>query len=162
MLALRYAALLAIVIWVGGLVALGAMAAPSVFDVMAARHVPDGRLLAGAVFGDTLRRFHLITYGCGVLLLVSLVARAALGPRPAHAAIRLAVSLLMLAATLYSGIVLTSRIEALQQAIGVAPSSLPETDPRRLAFNRLHGESSAIQLLPLAGGLLLLMFEMKD
>ena len=51
MLALRYVSLLALVVWVGGLVALGAIAAPVTFDVIAARHVPEGRLLAGAIFG---------------------------------------------------------------------------------------------------------------
>ena len=50
MLALRYAALLMLVIWVGGLLALGAVAAPAIFDVLAAQ--PDkGRLLAGALVG---------------------------------------------------------------------------------------------------------------
>ena len=57
MLALRFAALLALVVWVGGLIALGAVAAPAVFDVVAARQLPDGRLLAGAIFGEILRRF---------------------------------------------------------------------------------------------------------
>ena len=37
MLALRYVSLLALVVWVGGLVALGAIAAPVTFDVIAAR-----------------------------------------------------------------------------------------------------------------------------
>ena len=41
MLALRYVALLALVIWIGGLIALGAIAAPVSFDVTAARHLPE-------------------------------------------------------------------------------------------------------------------------
>ena len=76
---LRYAGLLALTLWVGGLVVLGAIAAPSVFDVLAARHVPDDRVLAGAIFGETLRRFHLLSYGCGSVLLGTLVARGVLG-----------------------------------------------------------------------------------
>ena len=54
------------------------------------------------------------------------------------------------------------RIDALQQAIGVAPSSLPEGDPRRVEFGRLHGLSTGIQLVPLLGGLFLLFHELKD
>ena len=54
MLLLRYIALLALVVWVGGLVALGAIVAPATFDVMAARQVADGRLVAGAVFGEAV------------------------------------------------------------------------------------------------------------
>ena len=41
MLALRYAGLVALTVWVGGLIVLGAIAAPSIFDVLAARHVVD-------------------------------------------------------------------------------------------------------------------------
>jgi uncharacterized membrane protein len=58
MLALRYAALLAVAVWLGGLLVLGAIAAPSTFDVTAARHVSNDRILAGAIFGEMLKRFH--------------------------------------------------------------------------------------------------------
>ena len=142
MLFLRYAGLLALTIWVGGLVVLGGVAAPSVFNVLAERHVPDNRLLAGAVFGETLRRFHLVSYGCGAVLLGTLLARGVLGPRPVRFALRLLVAALMLAATLYSGLVVSSRIAAAQAAIGAAPSSLPAGDPRRVEFGRLHATST--------------------
>ena len=59
MLALRYAAVLALVVWIGGLVALGALAAPAAFDVLGARGA-EGRALAGSVVGETLRRFNLV------------------------------------------------------------------------------------------------------
>ena len=60
--------------------------------------------------------------------------------------------------------VLSSRIERVQQEIGagVAPSSLPAGDPRRVEFGRLHGQSTLIQLVPLIGGLVLMLFELKD
>jgi hypothetical protein len=162
MLALRYAALLAIVVWVGGLLALGAIAAPAVFAVVAAHHVADGRLLAGAIFGEVLRRFHTVTYVCGAVILLSLAARAILGPRPRRFAVRTAIAVVMLAATLYSGMILTPHIERLQQSIGVAPSSLPENDPRRLEFGRLHGLSTMVEFVPFLGGLVLLFFESRD
>jgi hypothetical protein len=162
MLALRYAALLALVVWVGGLVALGAIAAPATFDVVAARQLPDGRLVAGAIFGEMLGRFHYVSYVCGAVLPGSLVVRGVLGPRPRRFGLRIAVAFLMLGAVLYSGVWLSPQIARLQQSIGVAPSSLPAGDARRVAFGRLHGLSNAVQLIPLVGGLLLLVFEMKD
>ena len=162
MLALRYAALLAIVVWVGGLIALGAVAAPAIFDVVAARQLPDGRLLAGTIFGEILRRFHHVSYICGVVIPVSLTARAVLGPRPRRYAMRVALALVMLGAVAYSDFVISPQIEHLQQITGVAPSSLPEGDPRRVEFGRLHGMSSGVQLVPLLGGLMLLFFEMRD
>jgi hypothetical protein len=162
MLALRYAALLILVIWIGGLVALGAIAAPAIFDVLSAREAADGRLLAGAVFGEALRRFHLVTYTAGGLLLLTLLVRRVLGPRPKRFGWRLAIALLMLLATVTSGWFVSGRITRLQQTIAVAPSRLPADDPRRLEFGRLHGLSTSLQLVPLLGGLALIYWELKE
>jgi hypothetical protein len=50
----------------------------------------------------------------------------------------------------------------LRAEIGVAPSSLPEDDSRRATFGRLHALSTALQLIPVLGGLALMFFELKD
>jgi hypothetical protein len=164
MLALRYAAVLAIAAWAGGLLALGAIAAPAIFDVIALRHVTEGRVLAGAIFGEAFRRFHLIAYGCGAILLLSLIVRRILGPRPRRFAMRLGIATLMLAASLYSGLVISPAIAAIQQQVGpgVAVVSLDATDPRRVEFGRLHAQSTLIQLVPLLGGMLLVLWELYD
>ncbi len=162
MRALRYAALLTLVVWSGGLIALGMVAAPATFDTMAARQLADGRLIAGAIFGEMLRRFHHVAYVCGVVLVLSLVARRVLGPRPRHAGIRVALASIMLAAMMYSGMVVATRVHALQQEIGAAPSSLPETDPRRAEFGRLHATSTALLLMPVLGSLALIWWELRD
>lgn len=164
MLALRFAALVAIAVWLGGLLALGAIAAPAIFDVLAARGIPDARILSGAVFGEVLRRFHPVAYGCGAVLLVTLLARAVLGPRPRRFAIRFGIAAVMLAAALYAGLILHDQIGALQREIGanVSASSLPEGDRRRVEFGRLHGRSALVQFVPILGGLLLLFWELGD
>ena len=161
MLALRYAALLSLVVWVGGLLVLGAIAAPAIFDVTAWRHTADGRVLAGAIFGETLRRFHLVAYGAGGLLLLTLLTRAILGPRPHRFAWRAALATLMLGASLLAGIVVAGRIASVQAAIGGAPSSLPAEDARRIEFGRLHALSTGLELIPLVGGLVLIYWELK-
>jgi hypothetical protein len=162
MLALRYAGLLALTLWVGGLVVLGAIAAPSIFDVLAARHVIDNRILAGAIFGEILQRFHLLSYACGAVVFLSLILRGVLGPRPIWFAARLGTAFLMVAATAYSGLVVSRQITSVQSEIGVAPSSLPATDIRRITFGRLHAMSTGLELVPVLGGLLLLFRELKD
>jgi hypothetical protein len=162
MLALRYAAVVAAALWVGGLIILGAVAAPAIFDTIAQRSVADGRVLAGAIFGEAFRRFHFIAYGCAAVIILSLVARAALGPRPVRLASRLTIALVMLIASLYSGMVLSGRIEQLRIESGGAPSSLAEGDPRRTAFGRLHALSTFVQIVPIAGGLVLLFRELTD
>jgi len=164
MLALRYAAILAIAVWSGGLLALGAIVAPAIFDVIALRQVPAGRVLAGAIFGEAFHRFHFVAYGCGAVLLLSLITRRVLGPRPRRFAVRFGLATLMLAATLYSGLVLTRAIDNIQQQVGanVAIASLDATDARRVEFGRLHAQSTLIQLVPLLGGVLLVFWELCD
>jgi hypothetical protein len=162
MLLLRFVALLALVVWVGGLVALGAIAAPAIFEVMALRQIPDGRLLAGAVFGEILHRFFFVSCAAALVLFASFALRRVLGPKPRRLGIRAGILLLMLAATIYAGVVVAGQIATLQASIGAAPSSLAETDPRRIEFGRLHGLSSALQLIPLLGGLCLIFWELKE
>jgi hypothetical protein len=60
--------------------------------------------------------------------------------------------------------VISSRISRVQDQIGAttAPSSLPATDPRRIEFGRLHGQSTLIQLVPLIGGAVLILLELRD
>ena len=88
MLALRYVYVLALVVWLGGMVILGAVVAPTTFQVLQASVPATGRELAGAVFGTMLARFHYVAYVAGGLLLVTLAAMRVLGPRPAHVGVR--------------------------------------------------------------------------
>jgi hypothetical protein len=162
MLALRYAGLLALTLWVGGLVVLGAIGAPAIFEVLAVRHVAGDRVIAGAVFGEILGRFHLLAYACGVVLLGTLLVRGVMGPRPIMFAARLAIAFVMLFATAYSGLIVSPSIARSQEEIGAAPSSLAEGDPRRVAFGRLHAMSTGLAMVPVLGGLFLLFRELKD
>jgi uncharacterized membrane protein len=161
MLGLRYAAVLALVLWVGGLLAIGTLAAPAAFDVLGARGA-EGRALAGAVVGETLRRFNHAAYLCAGVVLLSLAIRGVLGPRPRRFALRVAGLLVMTAATVYAGVVIAPQIVRVQQAIGAAPSTLDPADPRRIEFGRLHARSAYVQIVPLLGGLALLFFELND
>jgi hypothetical protein len=151
---------LALVVWIGGLAALGAFAAPAVFDLLGPH--AEGRALAGTIFGETLRRFHTATYLCGAVLVISLGARRILGPRPRRCAIRLGVAMVMIGAAVWSGIVLSPQIEQSRQRAGGSPSTLSEEDPRRVDFDRLHALSRSLHIVPVLGGLVLLFFELKD
>lgn len=160
MRALRYASLLALAVWIGGLFVIGAVAAPSAFDVAAAHDGSDGRMVAGAMVGEALRRFHLVSYACAALMILSLLGRAILGPRPRRFVVRLAVTAGMLAATAYSGLVVDTRIAEARRAVATAPAG--GTDAPRALFARLHGLSTVLHAIPLLGGLVLLAWEMHD
>ena len=161
MLALRYSAVLALVFWIGGLLALGAIAAPATFEVLAARS-DDGRALAGAVFGEALRRFQFGAYLCGGVVLASLATRAVLGPRPRRFALRMGLTAAMVAAAAWTGMVMIPQIEHAQRTWRVSASGTPADDSRRAQFARLHGFATSLQLVPIIGGLALLLFELKD
>ena len=164
MLALRYAYLLALVVWLGGMVVLGAIVAPSVFQVLPVREPEAGRVLAGAVFGAVLARFHVVAYVCGATLLLTLILMAVLGPRPAQFAVRAVLAGIMLAIAVYSGVAVLGSVSRLQQEIGadVAPSSLPDGDARRVRFDGLHLLSTRLMMINMVGALVLLYWEARE
>jgi len=164
MLVLRYAYLLALVVWLGGMVVLGAIVAPTIFQVLAVREPETGRVLAGALFGATLQRFHYVAYVCGATLIVTLSAMAVLGPRPPQFAFRLILAAIMLGLTIYSGVVVLGSVERLRRDIGVnvAPSSLPQDDARRVRFDQLHLLSTRLMMINIVGALVLLYWEARE
>ena len=78
MLAVRYLALAALVVWLGGMVTLSLLTAPSL---------------------EVLHQFDLVAYGCGGLIVVCLLVLKFVGPPPAAFVPRLALVMLMLAVT---------------------------------------------------------------
>ena len=161
-LALRSVYLLALVIWLGGIIALGAIVAPTTFAVLQSAAQDTGRALAGDVFGAAVARFHYVEYAAGGVLLASLAGMALLGPRPAGFAIRMSIIAIMLAVALYSGFVVLGGIDAIQQDIGMLPSRLAAGDPRRVAFDALHRLSERLMLVDLVGALTLLYWEARE
>jgi hypothetical protein len=164
MVALRYVYVLALVVWLGGMVVLGAVVAPATFQVLEAQAPQTGRVLAGAVFGLALDRFQYVAYGCGLLVLLSLAVMAVLGPRPAAFAVRSAIAAAMLGVALYLGFVVYRNIDLVQHEIGaaVSPSTLPQSDPRRLRFDHLHELSTRLMMVNMVGALVLLYWQARE
>lgn len=159
---LRFIAFVALAFWVGGLVALGLFAAPSLFVTLQAHDPAAGRELAGAAFGAIFQRFQYFALGAGVLLLVSIGFRAALGPRPRHFKARMLVAAVMLASSAATAFLIAPRIDKIRASTSGAVANLPEQDPQRVAFGRLHGASSGLMLLTIVAGLGLFWKEASD
>jgi uncharacterized membrane protein len=162
MLALRYIYVLALVVWLGGMLILGALVAPTTFEILQASAGSQGRELAGALFGAMLARFHYVAYAAGALLLLTLGAMRVLGPRPAHSGLRAIIAALMLGVALYSGLVVLRQIDAVQAAVGGLPSRLPAGDERRVRFDALHVLSTRLMMFNIAGALVLLYWEARE
>jgi uncharacterized membrane protein len=162
MLALRYVYVLALVVWLGGMVVLGAIVAPATFQVLQASAPQNGRALAGELFGTVLARFHYVAYAAGVILIVTLGTMRILGPKPRSFAMRFLIVTAMLVVALYSGFVVLGSIDAIQLEAGGLPSLLPAGDARRLRFDELHQLSTRLMMANVAGALALLYWEARD
>jgi hypothetical protein len=159
---LRWASFVALGLWVGGLVALGVVAAPEMFRVLEAQDPAGGRDTAARVFGAVLDSFQYVAWVCGGVLLVSLGVRAALGPRPRRTAIRFWTVALMLSASVAVKFVIGPRINQIRASTEGPIAALSTTDPVRVRFGRLHGASTGLMLFTVVAGLGLVWVEAKD
>lgn len=159
---LRFAAVAALAVWVGGLVALGAVGAPQIFAVLQQHEPVGGRELAGELFGSIFSRFQHVAWGLAAVVLGSLGARAALGPRPRRFGIRMWLTLSMLAASLTSALYIAPAIDQIRASTHGPVANLPETDPQRQSFGRLHGVSNGLMLATMLVGGLLIWIELRD
>ena len=162
MTTLRYVYVLALVVWLGGMVAIGAVVAPTIFQTLQFVAPQEGRAFAGEAFKAILIRFHYVAYACGALLLLSLVGMGLLGPRPKGYAIRAGLVALMLAIALYSGLVVLAEIDGIQAAVGTLPSRLAVGDPRRVRFDELHVLATRLMQANIVAALALLWWEARD
>jgi hypothetical protein len=159
---LRYLALIALALWIGGLAALGLVAAPELFDVLEARHAAGGRELAGEIFGGIFTRFQYLVWGLGGVLLASLGTRAALGPRPRRFAVRMWTVSAMLAASVATTVVIAPRIDDIRREVTGPVALLSNDDARKVTFGQLHAVSNGLMLLTMLAGVGLIWVEMRD
>ena len=159
---LRFIALVALALWVGGLVALASVSAPVLFDMLQAQNPATGRELAGQLFGGMFSRFQYGAWMLGGLVIISLAVRAALGPRPRRFGVRTWSAAAMLAASVGTVLVVTPRIDAIRTSVGGPVASLPVDDARRTEFGRLHGLSTGLMMATILLGVGLLWMETRD
>jgi Domain of unknown function (DUF4149) len=162
MVLLRYLYVVALVLWVGGLIAAGALVAPSVFGVLLAWNESQGRVLAGQVFGEVLLRLTWLSYAMGGIMFITLTLHRLLGARPLKYGIRVGIMATMLVMMMITGWYLIPEVDAIQAQVSGPVSELPDTDPRRMEFNRLHGLSNILFSITAIGGLALCWWEARE
>ena len=149
-------------IWIGGLAVLGGVAAPAVFAVLQLHDPVAGRTLAGEVFGNVLWRFQHVLWITGGLQLVLLGVRAAIGPRPRRFQWQMGLMVAMLAATSYSALVVSPRIDAIRTSTSTTIAALPDDSPVKREFGRLHGVSNGLLALAFAGALAMFWLDASE
>jgi len=162
MILLRYLYILALVVWLGGTVVAGGVAAPSIFGVLQEWNAVEGRVLAGRVFGEVLQRLYWLGYAMAGVMFVSLTLHRLLGSRPIKYGVRAVILALMVAFTLVADDHVNPQVAAIQARVSGPVSMLPEGDPIREEFNRLHGLANVLLSLTVVGGLALLFWEARE
>jgi uncharacterized membrane protein len=136
---LRFLMLLALVVWLGGIIFFSFAVAPTVFKVLPTRQ------LAGAVVTRSLAILHWMGMVSGLVFLAasmtySYVTRGAAYPlAPRHVLVYL-----MLALTIASQFGVSPRMVALRFEM-VEIDRVPPIDARRFEFNRLHQWSTRLE-----------------
>lgn len=162
MVLLRYLYVVALVLWVGGLIVAGALVAPSVFGVLQAWNASEGRVLAGQVFGEVLVRLTWLSYAMGVIMFITLTLHRLLGARPPRYGIRVGIMGVMMAMMFAMGFYIIPQVNAIQAHVTGPVSALAESDARRIEFNRLHGLSNILFSITAIGGLALCWWESRE
>jgi len=138
------------------------LVAPSTFGVLQSADPANGRMLAGAVFGTILRRFHYVAYACGAIIYVSLFLMKFLGPPPQAFVLRAVIVFVMLGVAVYSGVPVTRELEHIQSKVSGPVSRLPESDERRIRFDTLHRRSTMLMTFNMGLGLVLLYWYVRE
>jgi uncharacterized membrane protein len=147
---LRFFMLLALVIWIGGIIFFAAAVAPTVFKVLPTRH------LAGAVVTRSLGILHWMGIVCAIVFLITSMLNSYYTRGGAHPfALRHVLVYMMLALTVVSQFVVSAKMAALRAAMGEI-DLVPAADARRIAFNQLHAWSTRLEGAVLVLGLIVL------
>jgi uncharacterized membrane protein len=146
---LRYLLLLALVVWIGGIIFFSFIASPSIFKVLP-------REQAGQVVGDIFQKYHLLGYISCLVSLGCLVGLKQMGTVPG-------VGSAMMLLILMGGIQVTMGTvigPQVTQARDVARATAPGPEQERLEkkFRGMHAISMVLNLVLLALGLLLLFW----
>ena len=152
----RFLMLLALVVWVGGIIFFAFVVAPAVFSVLPTRQ------LAGSVVQRSLSSLHWIGIVCGgVFLIASAFNSYSATGTPQPSALRNLLVLGMMALTFVSQTVGAAKMDTLRAAMGEI-DKVPVDDVRRVAFNNLHQWSTRIEVVVLLLGLATLYFIARE
>ena len=136
---LRFLMLLSLVVWVGGLIFLAFVLAPTAFQVLPNTH------LAGNVVGRALAKLHWLAIISGIVFLFSSLFYDRISDGTAHVfTVRHVLIVCMLALTLFSQYWIIPRMDALRAQVGDF-AAIPLDNPLRVQFDALHVWSTRVE-----------------
>lgn len=130
----------ALALWVGGTLTV-VLAAPVVFRTIPSRDV------AGAVFGEILRRFEAVKQVLSLVLVIGVFVNLEHGGGLEGRSIPAAIAIFLAIATnVYLAMVLRPRMNYFRMKVGSFDAA-PVNDPWRKRFDRLHRRSTRVLVL---------------
>jgi uncharacterized membrane protein len=155
MSAVRFLMLLALVVWVGGIIFFAFVVAPAAFAVLPSHQ------MAGNVVNRALPILHWMGIVSGLVFLAAgMVASRGSGATGSVGTRSLLVAIMVLL-TLISQAGVSRRMSVLRAEMGTI-DVLARSDPRRAEFNRLHGWSTGIEGTVLALGLVVVYLTARE
>jgi putative copper export protein len=139
----------AVGLWTGGLVALGAVAAPTLFATL------GNRPLAGRAFGAILYRFDRVELALAAAALVGLLVSLPGAARTRRTWLTLGLTLLMVVLAGVTAFGIHPAVVRERSAVARF-DELPEGDPAKARFDALHRASVRTSSAKLLGGLVLM------
>jgi Domain of unknown function (DUF4149) len=149
---LRFLMLLSLVAWLGGIIFLAFVEAPTVFSP----GLLPTRQAAGSIVGRSLELLHYMAIASGIVFLTaSMIYSSMVNGNAKPLATRHLLIVLMLMLTLTSQFAITPKMHAIRNEAGVI-DNLAVDDPKRKEFDRLHFWSEKIEGAVLLLGLIAL------
>jgi Domain of unknown function (DUF4149) len=144
---LRFLMFLSLVVWVGGIIFLSFVEAPTAFHVLPSRH------MAGTVVGHSLAILHWMGLFSGIVFLGSSMFLSSLTTGTAKPlAVRHILIVLMLLLTAVSQFGISPKMATLRAQFGDI-DTVNATDPGRIQFDSLHVWSVRLEVAVLAMGI---------
>ncbi len=143
---LRFLMLLSLIVWIGGIIFLSFVEAPTAFSVAPTRH------MAGTLVGHSLSILHWMGLFSGVVYLGSSMLLSSLTTDSAQPfAVRHVLVLAMLLLTVVSQFGISPKMATLRASFGDI-DSVPMDNPERVRFDVLHRWSVRLEVAVLALG----------
>ena len=142
--------LILLAVWFGAALFFGAVVAPAAFGVLRSFGLPNANEIAGSIVTRSLSIVNLAGFVIALLLLVTVILRRHYSSRLSFMLECICLGVIALATGVGHWFI-AARMRALRVAMVLPIDQIAADDPRRIAFNSLHGYSvNALSLAMIA------------
>jgi hypothetical protein len=149
----RVSRLLLLGVWLGAAIFFGAAVAPAAFGVLRDANLVNANELAGSIVARLLAVIYTSGFAVGLFLLMTAYFSARSGRRLAVVGEMISAAIIIIM-TSVSRWVIAARMSALRAAMQGHIDQVALNDPRRVAFDDLHGYSVVMMGVALLAGIL--------